>query len=98
MRRSVSVLNSDEEGNGKKKLIVYRQCDWCGNKFYIRHPSLWRYKENFKSKEHYFCSWGCLSNARKNSKKKATDSGSITYGATQGTWKREEKKDDTCTT
>ena len=66
--------------------------------FYMRHPSIWRYKDTFKGKTTHFCSWGCLSNARKHAKVRATDGGSITYGAPTGTWKRTEEKDDTCTT
>jgi len=69
---------------------LYHQCAWCGTKFYMRHPTLWRYKETFKGETKHFCSWGCLSNARKHSVKKATGSGTITYGKINDSWKRTE--------
>ena len=95
----MSVLNEQEKAYGPgKKLIVYKQCEWCGKKFYIRHPSVWRYKDTFKKKMYYFCSWGCLNHARQNTSIKATDTGMITYGKIKGTWKRTEEENDTCTT
>lgn len=72
-------------------LIEYKQCEWCGKMFYIKHPSLWRYKQTSRGKLHFFCSWGCLSTCRKNSKQKVNDDGSVIYDIKKDAWKRKEE-------
>lgn len=57
----------------------------------MRYPTLWRYKETFKGKVYYFCSWGCLSHARQKAPVKTSYTGNITYGVPKGTWKRTEE-------
>lgn len=46
-----------------------------------------------RSKE-VFCSWGCLSHARKSTQAKASDTGLITYGAIKGAWNDKSEEEN----
>lgn len=65
-----------------------KQCERCGKKIFVRHPTLWAYKYQSKYRMNFFCSWSCMQESRKAFPSTRSHNGTPVYPDPVGTWKQ----------